>query len=167
MSQDQSNPKSLMDIATSPEMAVSGVAGAIMGAGLSSVPSAVGAIRTARIDNRNNKIREDITANNQTTTVTGSEANTDLSNQINNEISNTTIDYTNKDAVKNEYFKLKEQASNPDISTETLENIKRKQTELLLNHIKATDDKANRDAFLEATGKSKEEVFDEIVYFLI
>ena len=165
MSQDQSNPKSLMDIATSPEMAVSGVAGAIMGAGLSSVPSAVGAIRTARIDNRNNKIREDITANNQTTTVTGNEANTDLSNQINNEISNTTIDYTNKDAVKNEYFKLKEQASNPDISTETLENIKRKQTELLLNHIKATDDKANRDAFLKATGKSKEEVFDEIVYF--
>lgn len=165
MSQDQSNPKSLTDIATSPEMAVSGVAGALMGAGLSSVPSAVGAIRTARIDNRNNKIREDITANNQTTTVTGNEANTDLSNQINNEVSNTTIDYTDKDAVKNEYFKLKEQANNPDISTETLENIKRKQTELLLNHIKSTDDKANRDAFLKATGKSKEEAFDEIVYF--
>ena len=165
MSQDQSNPKSLTDIATSPEMLVSGVAGALMGAGLSSVPSAVGAIRTARIDNKNNKIREDITTNNQTTTVTGSEANTDLSNKINNEISNTTIDYTDKDAVKNEYFKLKEQANNPDISTETLENIKRKQTELLLNHIKATDDKANRDAFLEATGKSKEEAFDEIVYF--
>lgn len=165
MSQDQSNPKSLTDIATSPEMAVSGVAGALMGAGLSSVPSAVGAIRTARIDNRNNKIREDITTNNQNITVTGSEANTDLSNQINNEISNTTIDYTNKDAVKNEYLKLKEQANNPDISTETLENIKRKQTELLLNHIKTTDDKANRDAFLKATGKSKEEAFDEIVYF--
>ena len=165
MSQDQSNPKSLTDIVTSPEMLVSGVAGALMGAGLSSVPSAIGAIRTARIDNKNNKIREDVTTNNQNITITGNEADTDLSSKINNEISNATIDYTNKDAVKNEYFKLKEQASNPNINVDVLENIKRKQTELILNHIKATDDKVNRDAFLKATGKSKEEAFDEIVYF--
>ena len=165
MSQNQSNPKSLLDIATSPEMAISGIAGGIMGASLSSVPATVGAIRTSRIDNKNNKIREDITTNNQNMTITGNEANTDLSNQVNEEISNTTIDYTNKNAVKEEYLKLKEQANNPDINIETLENIKRKQSELLINHIKAIDSKENRDAFLKATGKSKEEVFEEAVYF--
>ena len=165
MSQDQSKPKSLLDIATSPEMAVSGIAGGIMGAGLSSVPASVGAIRTSYIDNKNSKIREEVTTNNQNMTITGDKANTDLSNQVNSEISNTTIDYTNRDAVKEAYTKLNEQANNSDISVEALENIKRKQAELLLNHIKATDDKANRDAFLKATGKSKEEAFDEIVYF--
>lgn len=165
MSQDQSNPKSLVDIATSPEMAISGIAGGIMGAGLSSVPASVGAIRTSYIDNRNSKIREEVATNNKNMTITGDEANTDLSNQVNSEISNTTIDYTNRDAVKEAYTKLNEQANNPNISVEALENIKKKQAELLLNHIKATDDKANRDAFLKATGKSKEEAFDEIVYF--
>lgn len=165
MSQDQSNPKSLVDIATSPEMAISGIAGGIMGAGLSSVPASVGAIRTSYIDNKNSKIREEVAINNQNITITGDKANTDLSNQVSNEVSNTTIDYTNREAVKEAYTKLNEQASNPDISVEALENIKRKQAELLLNHIKATDNKANRDAFLKATGKSKEEAFDEIVYF--
>lgn len=165
MSQNQANPKSLLEIATSPEMAISGIAGGIMGAGLSSVPASVGAIRTSRIDNQNNKIREEVTADNQNMTVTGDEANTNLSNQVSNEISNTTIDYTNKEAVKEAYTKLNEQASNPDISVEALENIKRKQAELLINHIKAVEGKENRDAFLKATGKSKEEAFDEIVYF--
>lgn len=165
MSQDQSNPKSLVDIATSPEMAISGVAGALMGGTLSSIPASVGAVRTSRIDNKNKAIREYTATNNQNMTITGDKANTDLSNQVNNEVSNTTIDYTNRDAVKEAYTKLNEQASNPDISVEALENIKRKQAELLLNHIKATDDKTNRDAFLKATGKSKEEAFDEIVYF--
>lgn len=165
MSQNQANPKSLLEIATSPEMAISGIAGGIMGAGLSSVPTSIDAIRTSRIDNQNSRIREEVTASNQNITVTGDEADTDLSNQVSNEVSNTTIDYTNKEAVKEAYTKLNEQASNPDISVEALENIKRKQAELLINHIKAVEGKENRDAFLKATGKSKEEAFDEIVYF--
>lgn len=165
VSQKEGDNKSLLDIATSPEIAISGVAGGLMGGTLSSVPASVGAIRTSYIDNKNNTIREDITTNNQNMTITGNEANIDLSNQVNEEISNTTIDYTDKNAVKEEYLKLKEQANNSDISIEALENIKRKQSELLINHIKAMDNKENRDAFLKATGKSKEEVFEEAVYF--
>ena len=63
MTQDQKNPKSLTDIATSPDIILSGIAGGVMGVGLSGIGTTLGNLNAKRINARDSKLAGLVDAN--------------------------------------------------------------------------------------------------------
>lgn len=75
MSQDEKNAQSFGDILTSPETAVAGVAGGVMGGGLAAIPAGKGFIFDARKEAKQDKEREKVVEQQATKTVTGATLN--------------------------------------------------------------------------------------------
>lgn len=69
MSQDEKNAQSFTDILTSPETAVAGIAGGVMGGGLAAIPAAKGFTFDARKEAKQDKEREKVIEQRATKTV--------------------------------------------------------------------------------------------------
>ena len=167
MTQDQSNPNSIIDIFTSPEQQLSGIAGGVMGGGLSTVPNVIADIRGTRAENKNNNIRNQIIENNQTTTPINTESDKTISDNVKNYVS--TIDSSTFKSDEDFISTVKTLeglvGSDSKLDKDTIELVQKKAKDLIKEKILAEPDDTNRENFLKALGKTKEEIFEEEVYF--
>lgn len=167
MTQDQSNPNSIIDIFTSPEQQLSGIAGGVMGGGLSVVPNTVSGIRGTRTENKNNNIRNQIIENNQTTTPINTESDKTISDNVKNYVS--TIDSSTFKSDEDFISTIKTLeglvGSDSKLDKDTIELVQKKSKDLIKEKLLSETDETNRENFLKALGKTKEEIFEEEVYF--
>lgn len=167
MTQDQSNPNSIIDIFTSPEQQLSGIAGGVMGGGLSIVPNTVAGIRGTRVENENNNIRNQIIENNQTTTPINTESDKTISDNVKNYVS--TIDSSTFKSDEDFISTVKTLeglvGSDSKLDKDTIELVQKKSKDLIKEKLLSETDDINRENFLKALGKTKEEIFEEEVYF--
>lgn len=167
MTQDQSNPNSIIDIFTSPEQQLSGIAGGVMGGGLSIVPNTVAGIRGTRAENKNNNIRNQIIENNQTITPINTESDKTISDNVKNYVS--TIDSStfksDEDFISTVKILEGLVGSDSKLDKDTIELVQKKSKDLIKEKLLSETDNINRENFLKALGKTKEEIFEEEVYF--
>lgn len=107
MTQDQKNPKSLTDIATSSDIILSGIAGGVMGAGLSGIGTTLGNLNAKRISAKDSKLANIVDANapiSDTDTTINHEVSSEALNKVASTMESNII--SNTDTIEEQTTKL-------------------------------------------------------------
>ena len=167
LTQNEDNAKSLMDIASSSDIFVSAVSGGLAGSTLSSSINLPSTIKNIRTENKNNNTRNQIIENNQTTTPINTESDKIISDNVKNYVS--TIDSSTFKSDEDFISTVKTLeglvGSDSKLDKDTIELVQQKSKDLIKEKLLSQTDDTNRENFLKALGKTKEEIFEEEVYF--
>lgn len=166
LSQNQKDAKSFTSYLFSNDTVKEAVIGGIMGGTLSGIAATATAPIAIRRENRTNAWVNSTREQNKTLTNTGNEANQEQSAAIQSAVSKISVsNFNNASEVETAIKNLDALAAAPNISRETVEVIGAKKAELVKQAVLQAKDDANLSSILQALGKTKEEVFQEQVFF--
>ena len=143
-----------------------GVIGGMVGGGLSLAVQGSTAPIAIRKENRTNTWVNSTREQNQNLTNTGNEADQEQSTAIQSAVSKISVsNFNNASEVETTIKNLDALAAAPNISRETVEVIGAKKAELVKQAVLQAKDDVNLNSVLQVLGKTREEVFQEQVFF--